>query len=242
MVGVNQLSQRLTRVTFGGPELGGLAIPEPAASVRLLIPSSPGGRLVMPEWNGNEFLLPDGTRPTIRTFTPSLVGPDDLELDLDIVLHGAGAVARWAAAAQRGSEAAVSGPGRGYTFDPAASAYLILGDETAIPAIGQLLGAAPDGAQIEAHIEIPHPEAALGLAAHGGGTVHWHESDPDSAPGSKLLDVLEAANLAEGTRIWAAGEAAGMQRIRRHLFETRSIPRSEATVRGYWKVARGDPA
>ena len=35
----------------------------------------------MPAWNGNEFLLPDGRRPAIRTFTPRRVDPDALELD-----------------------------------------------------------------------------------------------------------------------------------------------------------------
>jgi len=38
----------------------------------------------MPSWNGNEFLLADGRRPTIRTFTPRRVDPEALELDLDV--------------------------------------------------------------------------------------------------------------------------------------------------------------
>jgi NADPH-dependent ferric siderophore reductase len=29
-----------------------------------------------------------------------------------------------------------------------------------------------------------------------------------------------------------------MQRIRRHLFETREIPRPRTTIRGYWKHGR----
>ena len=65
----------MVRVTFRGPELEGLTIAEPAASVRLLIPSSPDDDLVMPTWNGNEFLLGDGSRPIIRTFTQQSTGP-----------------------------------------------------------------------------------------------------------------------------------------------------------------------
>jgi NADPH-dependent ferric siderophore reductase len=38
--------------------------------------------------------------------------------------------------------------------------------------------------------------------------------------------------------VWAAGEAAAMQRIRRHLFDEREVPRAQATVRGYWKHGR----
>jgi NADPH-dependent ferric siderophore reductase len=38
--------------------------------------------------------------------------------------------------------------------------------------------------------------------------------------------------------VWAAGEAAAVQRIRRHLFEERSMARAHTTVRGYWKHGR----
>jgi NADPH-dependent ferric siderophore reductase len=236
------LGSRMARVSLGGPELAGLTIDEPAASIRLLIPGDPGERLVMPDWNGNEFLLPDGTRPIIRTFTPSLVGPDELDLDLDVVLHGGGAVARWAGAARPGDEAAVSGPGRGFTVDSQAGAYLLLGDETAIPAISQLLDAMPTGVPVEAHIEVVDADALVALPARDLVTVHWHEQLPGAPPCSTLVDVLVAIDLQEGTRVWAAGEAAAMHRMRGNLFDERSMPRSEATVRGYWKVARAESA
>src|SRR5207244_3437292 len=78
---------------------------------------------VMPTWTGNEFLLPDGRRPTIRTFTPRRLDPQALELDLEIVVHGDGAASEWAATAAPGDPAAVSGPGRGYAFEPDAPAF-----------------------------------------------------------------------------------------------------------------------
>ena len=38
--------------------------------------------------------------------------------------------------------------------------------------------------------------------------------------------------------MWVAGEAAGVQRIRRLLFQERGLPRSQAAIRGYWKHGR----
>src|SRR5262245_6121625 len=70
---VEPRSPRLLRITLTGPELEGLTVEQPAASVRLLLPSSTDGELVFPVWNGNEFLLADGRRPVIRTFTPRRV-------------------------------------------------------------------------------------------------------------------------------------------------------------------------
>ena len=94
----------MVRATLAGPDLEGFAVDQPAASVRLLLPSGGDDGLVMPAWNGNEFLLPDGRRPAIRTFTPRRFDSSALELDLDIVLHGRGAASSWAATAEPGAE------------------------------------------------------------------------------------------------------------------------------------------
>src|SRR3954454_14081554 len=137
---VAPVSSRMVRITFGGPELDGLVVEQPASSVRLVVPWG-DEPLVIPDWTGNEFLLPDGRRPALRTFTPRRVDPDGLELDIDIVLHGRGAVSEWAEGAGVGDWAAVSGPARGYVVDPDGRAFVLAGDETAIPAISQVLDA-----------------------------------------------------------------------------------------------------
>lgn len=233
-----QLTPRLARVTFAGPELEGMTAEQPAASVRLLLPSPGTRELVVPTWNGNEFLMPDGRRPTIRTFTPYRVDPRALELDLEVVVHGGGVASGWAAAAEPGDEAAVSGPGRGYAADTDAPAFLLAGDETAIPAVSQLLEALPTGTPVQVYVEVAHPDARLPLPEHPHATVQWHDLPPGAPPGAALVEAVHGADIAPGTRVWAAGEAAAVQRIRRHLFEERGVPRPHTSVRGYWKHGR----
>jgi NADPH-dependent ferric siderophore reductase len=234
----DRLGPRMVRVTFGGADLAGLLGEHPAASVRLLLPSPGTSDLVMPSWNGNEFLLPDGRRPVIRTFTPLRVsaGPD--ELDLEVVIHGGGAASAWADAAAPGGVAAVSGPGRGYAIDPDAPAFLLAGDETAIPAIGQLLESLPAGTAVLVHVEIAAPEGRLALPEHPHAAVELHDLAPGATPGDALVEAVQATDLAPGTRVWVAGEAAAVQRIRRHLFDERGLSRAHTTVRGYWKHGR----
>lgn len=233
-----QLGPRMIRVTFGGSDLAGLSIVEPAASVRLLLPS-PGARdLVMPSWNGNEFLLPDGTRPVIRTFTPRNLDLDTPSLDLDMVVHEGGIASRWAQAASPGSQAALSGPGRGYRIEQEAPEYVLAGDETAIPAIGQLLEGIPPNVRIQVHIEVSSDLARIALPEHEGAAVTWHESIEGRPSGDALVAAIRSAEFHTGARVWCAGEAASMHRIRSHLFKERELPRAQATVRGYWKVAR----
>lgn len=232
----------MVRVTLAGPELAGFTVDEPAASVRLLVPSPGVGDLVVPAWNGNEFLLPDGRRPALRTFTPRRVDSDALELDLDVVVHGGGVTSTWAAGAEPGAAAAVSGPGRGYAVDGDAAAYLLVGDETAIPAITQLLDALPPTMSVQVHIEVATPDARLPLPEHPGATIAWHELSAGAPPGDAMVRAVLDADVPAEARVWAAGEAAAVQRIRRHLFEERGMARSQASVRGYWKHGRaGDP-
>ncbi|HJR24207.1 MAG TPA: SIP domain-containing protein, partial [Acidimicrobiales bacterium] len=63
-----------------------------------------------------------------------------------------------------------------------------------------------------------------------------------AAAGDALVAGVEALELDRAVRVWAAGEAAAVQRIRRHLFEQRGLTRSQAVVRGYWKHGRAGDA
>ena len=242
VAGVTPLTPRLVRVTVGGPELDGLVIEQPAASVRLLLPAPGSSELVMPTWHGNEFLLPDGSRPTIRTLTPLRLDSTTQELDLEIVVHEGGAASAWAQAARPGDKAAISGPGRGYPIDADASGFVLGGDESAIPAIGQLLEMLPPDKPVRVIVEVADPAARLELPKHPAATVDWYDLPAGAPPGDALVPAIISTELAPGSRIWAAGEAAAMQRIRRHLLDERKLPRSETWIRGYWKSGRAGDA
>ena len=130
----------MVRVTLAGAELAGLDIGLPAASIRILLPRSPSGEVVLPVWNGNEFLDEDGTRPVIRTLTP-------LGFDGQIARarrgdraprrrptrrRGAAGLGPATAPPSRGQDAATRSTTRLHSF-------LLAGDESALPAIAMLL-------------------------------------------------------------------------------------------------------
>ena len=228
--GTESISPHMTRVSLGGKELEGFDITEPAASVRLLLPI--GEELEIPVWAGNEFLLSDDARPVIRTFTPRRLDKVALELHIDVVLHGKGVASTWAETTQPGDSIAVSGPGRGYDIDPDATSFLLAGDETAIPAICQLLEHLPD-VPMSIHLLVTHADAEVDL--HRDVDVTWHVATDRADADEWLSSAVRSTNLESGIRVWAAGEAAAMQRIRKYLFREVDFPRSDAHVRGYWK-------
>lgn len=211
---------------------------QPAASVRVLLPAEGYDEPVIPEWAGNEFLLEGGVRPTIRTLTPRRVDPANLELDVDVVIHGGGAASRWAARARPGDGVAVSGPARGYDIDTDRPAFVLAGDETAIPAIGQLLEQLPGTKPVTAYIEVAAPDARLDLSSRPDAMVIFLDLPAGATAGDAMVAAVQGADIPAGAAVWVAGEAAAVQRLRRHLFETLGLPRTDATVRGYWKHGR----
>jgi NADPH-dependent ferric siderophore reductase len=223
----------LASVTIEAPGIGAAVPPEPASSLRLLLPRDGGaGPLELPTFNGNFFVYEDGVRPPVRTLTPIPAGGDDL-LRVDIVRHGEGLLADWLTEARRGHEVGVSVPTSvGFSVDPHASRFLIAGDESAIPGIEQVLAALPERAEVAAAIEVSHPGARLDLP------VAWCEATPGEAPGSALVRWVEAQPTPEGTVVWAAGEAAAVQRLRNLLVGERGLPRQDTVIRGYWKHGR----
>jgi NADPH-dependent ferric siderophore reductase len=233
---VTSLSPRMAEVTLRGDGLESLVPDDPAASVRLLLPEPGDDGIEIPEWNGNEFLRRDGGRPVIRTFTPRRGRPGSL--DLDVVIHDGGAASAWVQRAAPGAPVALSGPGRGYRLDPEASGYLLAGDETAIPAISQLLEVIPPEIPVRVMVELSHADARQPLPEHPQAAVSWHDLTEAVGRGGGLLNAIGDIEIEPGLRIWAAGEAAAMFRIRRHLFDERGVARSRAAVRGYWKAER----
>lgn len=225
MRSVAERTPRLVRVTLGGDELRGFEPGLPAASVRLLLPDPDRG-LVLPTWNGNEFLDADGSRPLLRTLTPLHHDADANTLDVEIVRHGRAPLSDWADRAAPGHRVALSGPGRGYDVDPTAPAFVLAGDESALPAITTLLPVLPAAADVHVVVEIADASARLALPDHPRSTVQWCAS---------MAEAVTAIDIVADARVWVAGNAAVVQRIRKHLFDERALPRSHNVVRGYWK-------
>lgn len=241
-----QLTPRLVRVTLRGDDIGNLEIHQPASSVRVLLP--PPDRpdaLELPRWDGNRFLLEDGSRPPIRTLTPRHHDRQQGALQFDVVVHGDGIAARWALHAEIGTPAAVSGPSRGYELDTDARRLVVGGDETAYAAMCSIVEAAPTGIPVHALLEVSSGSAHPPAPGHPRCRMEWVAPSPSGAgPGAALADRLGRLDLPPDARLWAAGEAGAMQRLRQTLFQERGLPRSRAVIRGYWKHGRssGDDA
>ncbi|MEV6397905.1 siderophore-interacting protein [Streptomyces sp. NPDC051907] len=258
VTGVARLTPHMARVSFGGPDLAGFALDGPAQQVKLYFPrpgqSAP--RLPAPgdateadvmRWYTAFQAIPEDERPWTRSYTVRAHRPEQTEIDVDFVLHDKGGPAtRWAAAARPGDTLGMYGPSA-YFAEPfaldAADWLLLAGDESALPAIGALLEALPEGARAVAYIEIPEAadEQRFGpsFGARNEATVHWlHRDAAGAGHGELLVEAVRAALLPAGAgAAWLGGEAGAVRELRRHLLDARGLERRAVHFCGHWRRA-----
>jgi NADPH-dependent ferric siderophore reductase len=277
---VSPLSPSFVRLTFTGADLHEFADNGFDQRFKLLLPDAAGGYdslPVGPDWYAGWRALPEERRNPIRTYTVRAVRPHLREVDIDMVLHGdTGPASRFAGGAQVGDRAVLLGPNRlypeahgGLEFRPPAGHLgptLLVGDETAAPAVLSILAALPDRAHGEAVIEVPTPADIADVATPPGVRVTWlvrsgeqsaladtvrsavgrlgptgghaQEVGPDPSPEEDpLWDVPEDAR-ADGVYAWIAGECSMVTGLRRHLVRDLGVDRRSVAFMGYWRAGR----
>lgn len=202
--------------------------------LRLLLP--PEGRVAV--WpsvsNAGRTVWPTGDdKLHDPVYTIRAIDPVAGCLEVDVFLHGRGRTCRWAGLVQRGALVGLIGPGGGYL--PTARHLVLVGDETALPAIARILeNAAPD-TRGQALILVPDAGAMQPLACPPGVRLCLlFRSAGDSLERGLAAVKLPAAGLAGGRHLWIAGERAQCQRLRGQFNAASGWAKGETTISGYW--------
>ncbi|CAN5835353.1 siderophore-interacting protein [soil metagenome] len=237
VIGTEPLTPHMQRVTLGGDGLDGFHTGSPASYVKLYLPAPGQADLVLPTFGPKGPEYPDGaTRPVQRTYTPRNFDPRRNELDIDVVLHGAGVASDWAAGARPGDPAGVAGPGSGWDPDADAPWFVLVGDESALPAIATITEALPEGRTLNVIVEIPTDSDRIDLTSPAVLITSWLVRG-EGQPGAALEDAVRGLHLPVGDgHFWVATESAVVRRIRDHLVADRGLDRSRYTIRAYWKA------
>lgn len=188
---VERPSPTFARITFAGPDVDDLGTPGRTFDQRIKIIFPPdSGRLpdisgAGPDWYSRWLGIPEDERGVMRTYSIREVRDTGkgTELVVDIVVHlapgGSGPGSTWASSAAPGDAVLIVGPrrgcdGGGIEFDPAGARWVMLvGDETAAPAIARILEDVNPTTRGLALIEVPSPDDALPIAAPDGVEVRW---------------------------------------------------------------------
>src|SRR3546814_1783518 len=85
----------------------------------------------------------DGARPVARDFTPRHFDHARTELTIDVALHAHGPATDWAATVTEGQEVGIGGPRGSMLIPDSFHTHLLIGDETALPAIARRVDELP---------------------------------------------------------------------------------------------------
>jgi NADPH-dependent ferric siderophore reductase len=240
----HSLSPSMVRIVLGGPELAAFAANEYADAYVKLVFLRPGVPYPRPldlaairdQFNSSDW-------PQQRTYTVRRWDPAAQELTIDFVVHGdEGLAGPWARTAQPGDEMVILGPGGGYSPNPLADWHLLIGDESALPAIAAVLERLPVGAVGHVLLEVDGPGSEQPLTAPEGVTVAWvhHGARP---LGEALLEAATALTFPAGeVDAFVHGEAGVVKELRRLLKLERGVPLAHLSISGYWRLGADDEA
>ncbi len=217
------ISPRMKRILFTSAALADFESAAPDDHVKLFFPN-PATPLA----------------PAARDFTPRSFDRTRQTLAIDFVLHAEGPAASWARGTRPGDVLEVGGP-RGSTivaddFDW----YLLIGDESALPAIGRRVEELRAGVPVTTIVAIADAGEEQSFRTAADWRPRWvyrnRQNGDDSAT---LVRTLESCDPGAGDGfIWIAAETAVARAVRHYALECRRHPADWVKAAAYWTRGR----
>lgn len=187
------------------------------------------------------FSTGDG-ETVMRDFTPRRFDTGQGTLTIDFALHEAGPATQWAAAAQIGDRLEIGGP-RGSAIVPDDfDWYLLIGDESALPAIGRRVEELRAGVPVITLGVVDSAGDQQQFVTQAAWTGHWaHRNGTTASDAELLLGAVRDMTLPAGEGfIWIAAETAVAKALRAYVLDTLGHPREWLKAAGYWTRGQAD--
>lgn len=236
-----QPTPHLVRITFGGPDMDGFLSAGFDDHMKLFFPDPQTGALTLPTAGPEGPIWPEGPRPIARDYTPHHHDAAAGTVQVDFALHEAGPATAWAREAEPGDMLGVGGPRGSFIVPIDFDWHLLIGDDTALPAIARRLSELPAGARALVLAEVDGPEDQVPLPSAAEVQVVWVHRDQaasaaaatDEAP---LLGALRATPLPTGAfHAWIGCESTAAKALRAHLVQDCQANPQWIRASGYWR-------
>ncbi|WP_314385365.1 siderophore-interacting protein [Pseudomonas brenneri] len=227
---VVDITPRMRRITLGGEQLAGFASLGSDDHIKLLFAQNAAEQAALE--SPTFSVKGEGPQPAMRDYTPRRIDLGSGELDIDFVLHGDGPASTWAEQAKPGQHLHIAGPRGSMIVPDIFDSYLLVGDETALPAIARRLEELPAGRKVLAVIEIAdeHEQQALDSAADV--EVIWVVRGRDD-----LLGAVRELQVPQGSLYaWVATETKLSRQVRRVLLDEHKLNDEFVKAVGYWRA------
>ena len=230
------ITPRVVRVTLGGDELADFVDNGTDQRVKLCLPR-PGQPTPLGRSRAEVFALPREQQPLQRTYTVRRFDSRHRELVVDLVAHEHGGPgATWAERVRAGDQVVAVGPSPSYAPSPDANPLVLVGDDTARPAIAATLEALPATASARVFAEVA--DAAEHQRIETAAEVEWNWLHRDGTPAGTsalLAETVRAADLGPHPHVWIGAEAATVRDLHEHFRGERGLDRSRVHALAYWR-------
>ncbi len=245
VISAEPLTPGLVRVVLEGGDLADLEMPD-ATDAYINVAFRPAGATYDEVFDPQSVRdsHPKDEQPARRRYTVRAWDPVAARLTVDFVVHGdSGVAGPWAATARPGDALVFTGPSGGYRPDPQADWHLMVGDESALPAIAASLEVLPAGARVVVRVVCDGPEHEIELTTAADLDLVWLHRHGDERDEALLAAAVEALDFAGETPCgFVHGEADEIRAVRRHLLEERGLSRRQLSCSPYWRRTMTDEA
>ncbi len=221
VVSVSNLTPKMRRIEFASPELADFVSLSPDDHIKLIVPDP---------------APPQGV--AMRDYTPRAYDAARCVLTIDFALHEAGPATAWALAAKPGDTVDIGRPRGSLIVPDDFDTYLIVGDETALPAIGRRVEVLRAGVPVTTVVVVDGSDEVQNFATRADWRPIWLFRDGDD--GARLRDALASWAPPTGDGyVWIAAEARAARRVKDYMLVERRHPKAWLKASGYW--VRGLP-
>lgn len=240
VVRTEHLTPQLVRVVLGGEGLDEFVAPEFADAYvnAFFLPEGAGYDAPFDDEETRD--LPRERRPYPRRYTVRSWDPAARELVIDFVVHGdIGYAGRWAAHARPGDRLQLRGPAGGYSPPAEADGYLLVGDESALPAIAACAERVAPGAPVQVVLEVQDAAGEVAVACEGRLDLRFvHRAAARTQTDREQLLARAVADLPPLNGLVSAfvhGEAESVRAVGRVLKERALVAREHLSLSPYWR-------
>ena len=233
---VQRVTPHLVRITLTGDDLAGFTSLGFDDHAKLFFPDPATGALTLPTAGPDGPVWPDG-RPTMRDYTPRRYDAQANTLEIDFALHDAGPATQWAEQAKPGDILGLGGPRGSFIVPTEFDWHLLIGDDTALPAIARRLAELPAGARAIVLAEVDSEADEIPFETRTELILRWaHRRGAEAGTTPVLLDALKTMKLPSGDfHAWVACESTAAKALRAHLVGERGANPKWTRASGYWR-------
>ncbi|XID75763.1 siderophore-interacting protein [Alkanindiges sp. WGS2144] len=237
---IEKLSPSMLRFVFTDDDLTDFNSASFDDHVKVFFPDPQTGKLVLPQVTEQGITFPEGEQPVMRDYTPRYFKHN--QLTIDFALHEAGPATDWAKHAKIGDVLGIGGPRGSMVIPMDFDGYILMGDETALPAIGRRLEELPRDTQVLVIAEVDCIQDQLDWNCPAETEIIWLQRLGQPAGEATLfLQALEQAPFPEGDfHVWIAAETNVARQLRKVLVEDYGINKNYIKAAGYWQLGKSD--